>query len=208
LEFEKPLSDIHYWGIGMKIKSLVVGIAMAVLAAASASANVVYDYTGNDYTSYAGSYTGTENVTLSITLASTLGPNLTQAREDPLSFSFSDGVQTITDTTPGASISVLFSTDAAGSITHWDVYTQFYDSNARVYDHIETNNSIGFFPYDYAVHGINPDDGSFGRSGVPGQWTVASAVPEPSTWAMMVLGFAGLGFMAYRRKSKSALLVA
>jgi hypothetical protein len=27
-----------------------------------------------------------------------------------------------------------------------------------------------------------------------------SAVPEPSTWAMMLLGFAGLGFMAYRRK--------
>lgn len=28
---------------------------------------------------------------------------------------------------------------------------------------------------------------------------VAGAVPEPSTWAMMMLGFAGLGFMAYRR---------
>jgi hypothetical protein len=29
-----------------------------------------------------------------------------------------------------------------------------------------------------------------------------SPVPEPSTWAMMLLGFAGLGFMAYRRKAK------
>lgn len=29
-----------------------------------------------------------------------------------------------------------------------------------------------------------------------------SAVPEPSTWAMMILGFAGIGSMAYRRKSK------
>jgi len=28
------------------------------------------------------------------------------------------------------------------------------------------------------------------------------AVPEPATWAMMLLGFAGVGFMAYRRKSK------
>jgi hypothetical protein len=33
---------------------------------------------------------------------------------------------------------------------------------------------------------------------------VTSAVPEPSTWAMMLLGFAGVGFMAYRRKSKPA----
>ena len=31
---------------------------------------------------------------------------------------------------------------------------------------------------------------------------VTAAVPEPSTWAMMILGFAGVGFMAYRRKSK------
>jgi hypothetical protein len=35
-----------------------------------------------------------------------------------------------------------------------------------------------------------------------------AAVPEPSTWAMMILGFAGIGFMAYRRKSKSALMAA
>jgi hypothetical protein len=30
-------------------------------------------------------------------------------------------------------------------------------------------------------------------------------VPEPSTWAMLLLGFAGLGFMAYRRKSKARI---
>jgi hypothetical protein len=35
-----------------------------------------------------------------------------------------------------------------------------------------------------------------------------SAVPEPSTWAMMILGFASVGFMAYRRKSKPALMAA
>jgi hypothetical protein len=30
-----------------------------------------------------------------------------------------------------------------------------------------------------------------------------SAVPEPSTWAMMMLGFAGVGFIAYRRSRKN-----
>jgi hypothetical protein len=34
---------------------------------------------------------------------------------------------------------------------------------------------------------------------------VAAAVPEPSTWAMMILGFCGVGFMAYRRKNQLAL---
>ena len=31
----------------------------------------------------------------------------------------------------------------------------------------------------------------------------ASTVPEPSTWAMMVLGFVGLGYAAFRRNSKA-----
>jgi PEP-CTERM motif-containing protein len=33
-------------------------------------------------------------------------------------------------------------------------------------------------------------------------------VPEPATWAMMILGFFGVGFMAYRRQSKFALRLA
>ena len=32
----------------------------------------------------------------------------------------------------------------------------------------------------------------------------AAAIPEPSTWAMMLLGFAGLGFAGYRRARKAA----
>jgi PEP-CTERM motif len=35
---------------------------------------------------------------------------------------------------------------------------------------------------------------------------VAPAVPEPSTWALMILGFCGLGFMAYRRKQNGPAL--
>ena len=43
-----------------------------------------------------------------------------------------------------------------------------------------------------------------------GEQVVANvaAVPEPSTWAMMLLGFAGIGFVAYRRKAKPALMAA
>jgi hypothetical protein len=32
-----------------------------------------------------------------------------------------------------------------------------------------------------------------------------SPVPEPSTWATMIVGFAAVGFMAYRRKNKPGL---
>ena len=34
------------------------------------------------------------------------------------------------------------------------------------------------------------------------------AVPEPSTWAMMLLGFAGMGFVAYRKAKRPSLSVA
>lgn len=40
----------------------------------------------------------------------------------------------------------------------------------------------------------------FGIDGVSLVQQQVSAVPEPSTWAMMLLGFAGVGFFAYRRK--------
>jgi hypothetical protein len=35
---------------------------------------------------------------------------------------------------------------------------------------------------------------------------MTAAVPEPSTWAMILLGFAGIGFMASRRKHNGAAL--
>ena len=35
--------------------------------------------------------------------------------------------------------------------------------------------------------------------------TGVGSVPEPSTWAMMILGFAGVGFMGYRRRKGSMM---
>jgi PEP-CTERM motif len=34
------------------------------------------------------------------------------------------------------------------------------------------------------------------------------ATPEPSTWAMLMLGFAGLGFAGYRAKARNAAFAA
>jgi hypothetical protein len=54
-------------------------------------------------------------------------------------------------------------------------------------------------PYVYRFDAITPNPDSLGS------WTVTADVPEPSTWAMMVLGFCGLGYMAYWRKNRLTL---
>jgi hypothetical protein len=49
-----------------------------------------------------------------------------------------------------------------------------------------------------------PDSGSGTVTVTP----VTPGVPEPSTWALMLLGFAGLGFAGYRRSRKSGVATA
>jgi hypothetical protein len=51
----------------------------------------------------------------------------------------------------------------------------------------------------------NTLDGTVLGQPVSGTLTI-SAVPEPSTWAMIILGFCGVGFMAYRRKQNGPAL--
>jgi hypothetical protein len=73
----------------------------------------------------------------------------------------------------------------------------FVDGSVRFLpDNIDSNTLRGLF--------IRND--GFGDTSAVLDYVVA--VPEPSTWAMMILGFAGVGFMAYRRKSKPALRAA
>jgi hypothetical protein len=59
--------------------------------------------------------------------------------------------------------------------------------------------------YGIAQFSTNPNGNCCGVN--PITFTV-TAVPEPSTWAMLILGFAGIGFLAYRRKAKPALMAA
>lgn len=57
------------------------------------------------------------------------------------------------------------------------------------------------------TNGTNIDPGTgnqiYTPVGINVSVTLAGAVPESSTWALMMLGFAGVGFMAYRRRNQS-----
>ncbi len=81
---------------------------------------------------------------------------------------------------------------------------------------IAGSNGITFIDYSQSGNILAPDYTTFvgGFNNIDdiaplsGPGSITGGVPEPSTWAMMILGFAGVGFMAYRRKSKPALMAA
>lgn len=85
------------------------------------------------------------------------------------------------------------------------------------------NNGDVFIDFDNTAHNYSWAGGTFtlavedvskfsvGHSNsITGEITVTSvsAVPEPATWAMMLLGFSGVGFLAYRRRSGAAIRIA
>jgi hypothetical protein len=71
-------------------------------------------------------------------------------------------------------------------------FINFYDTSGT-FDEVDfTQNMIGGYESDNHTVGFFTKIG-----GVP------SPVPEPSTWVMMGLGFAGLSFAAYRRAGKA-----
>jgi hypothetical protein len=94
-----------------------------------------------------------------------------------------------------------------------------YDTNGSVLENSIFNYSGGLpasitTPFIYQVTSIDGGSSDFSAFGASGNMsddtltvslTPLSAVPEPSTWAMMILGFVGLGFMAYRRKTSTTL---
>jgi hypothetical protein len=199
----------------MKIKSTVTAAVVGLLSLGVINGNsaraAVYDYTGNDFNSFFGStYTSSDSVTASFSFSSVLPDNLSNANLSPETFSISDGVQTITNSSTGAHVAFFeLSTNSSGAIVGWNIV--IYDETSTAYHEIDLAGiDRGLMQTCGAgstttscINASNVTDGS--QTNDPGIWTV-TGVPEPSTWAMMILGFMGVGFMAYRRKQNGPAL--
>lgn len=93
--------------------------ALSVAYPASVQATT-YDYTGNPFTVVSGAYTTSDFVSGMVTLADPLAPNMPLTIVRPTAFTFSDGMQTITNRTPSIQFLFRFATGPTGSITSWD----------------------------------------------------------------------------------------
>ena len=105
-----------------------------------------------------------------------------------------------TDRVP-SSLEVLTSlTGAAGSFS---LFGTLVGTSGSGGPDLITGGSVQARYVEYVFGQAVGDNGAPNGAGV--SQLFASAVPEPSTWAMIVLGFAGVGFMAYRRKLNASL---
>src|SRR5262249_44803076 len=128
-------------------------------------------------------YTMSDRVTGSVTLASPLAANLPLTTVTPLVFTFSDGVQTITNNN-ATLVGFSFATGPMGEITFWDV--QVNAQSGTVF----TANIPPFTGTD------REDAGFFGTSegavdGNQGTWAGTTS-PTVCTWSTTTTGFAWL----------------
>jgi hypothetical protein len=95
-----------------------------------------------------------------------------------------------TGVTPIIDADVFFGTPDASQIVPPQVYAAPTTSNVSAASITFTEDFNGVSDY-----GVNVSVTNLSYS--------ISAVPETSTWSMMILGFCGLGFMAYRRRTQA-----
>ena len=126
------------------------------------------------------------------------------------------GLLTLTGTTGTSAFNtpftllVNFTSPAAASGTYFATITgSVTDSNAGGVD-VDFDNTPRSFTAGGTSWTLRVNDLSVSNGGVatPITGVIRTAVPEPATWAMMLFGFAGIGFAMRRRRQPTLAQVA
>jgi hypothetical protein len=189
----------------MKVKSLGLMIGLVFAASISHASADTYIYRGNTL-----SNGGHIDATVDLACTSCGAGNYAYAiginSFSLTQYSSTDvPVATLSTSSPGvttAGFNEYVTLNGAGAVTSWVLLLANASFTTEIY-------TLGNGPYGTQDYGSS--GGAFVNTS-PGTWTLSpatiSAVPEPSTWAMLLLGFAGIGFLAYRRRAKTVLMAA
>jgi hypothetical protein len=192
-----------------------LGVTFYFASVTQALATTIYAYTGNNFTLYPSPYTDQMSVSATFSLAQPLAANLNFSSVSPISFSLSDGVNTITDQSDNL-LSTLFRfiTDGSGNIQEWNVsvLTDFPTQSVgetRITIGTVNNPSLGQI-YDQGLISTCTNTGNCSSglvqtnafiSGSPGAWQVTT-VPVPA--AAWLFGSGLLGLIGVARRKKAA----
>jgi hypothetical protein len=171
---------------------------MLTMSPASAT-TYTYTYTGPDFALpfVSAPYTTSDNVSGSVTLTQPLGDNFSGPISSILySYSFSDGVQTISSSTPGVYLfpgEDNFVTGLSGLITSWAFEI----------------NIAGPAPQSYIATTNGDDAAGSGGGGAfvlaLGNWMYPpTTTPLPAALPLFATGFGALSLLGWRRKRKNA----
>ncbi|MDR3468271.1 MAG: PEP-CTERM sorting domain-containing protein [Xanthobacteraceae bacterium] len=182
----------------MDTKTIVLAAALTCLEAVSGASASTYDFSGAPGLYDLGA------IAPGLTTINTASSAYTGTGQAAFTFGFDfilNGPSEVTATLiPGTNVSSMFSSNwvfdpsnpwGGPNLTILSSYSVSVALPAGSYRFIEQ----GTVPN----HGVDSDPVSYTFSGT---LDVASAVPEPSTWAMLVFGFLGLGVAGHRRSRR------
>ncbi len=203
---------------------MTTGLAWLALTGAAGAVTVTLTPGPQDPQYFASAPLGTGTFTIGTTMWSSSSPASASTEQGsvqgqyavPLGMGnttymsvFGGGTETATFATPQTSISIYwgsidlgnsFVTIAGYSLSGADLMN-LYGATANGSHTSPTSNELvtisGLGPFTTATFSSNQNSFEFSLGGS------TPAIPEPSTWAMMMVGFAGLGYAAFRRSSKS-----
>jgi hypothetical protein len=172
------------------LRAAVAGAAAALLMAAPARADIVFHFSGTCIFTCTGTATGVLTLTDSYVFEDVI------TNADFISFTYSSSSRSY-ELTSAASIvnaGTAAGISAVGSLVGKEMIIEGSAGAVPFFD---------WTPIFFFSGGAGPDLedalGSFKFTRVTG------AVPEPSTWAMMLLGFAGLCYAGYRKTRQAAV---